>query len=82
MIGLYPIVRNKAFDMVSDGNEFKLSAAGEEQVLHWPQSGGDHRPSSPLDTLRPQAIYDALLLQGIDPRTRIAVLESEPPIDG
>ncbi len=24
MIGLYPIVRNKAFDMVSDGHEFKL----------------------------------------------------------
>ena len=25
MIGLFPIVRNKAFDMVSDGTEFKLS---------------------------------------------------------
>ena len=25
MIGLYPIVRNKAFDMVSNGHEFKLS---------------------------------------------------------
>ena len=24
MIGLYPIVRNKAFDMVSDGQQFKL----------------------------------------------------------
>ena len=24
MIGLFPMVRNKAFDMVSDGNEFKL----------------------------------------------------------
>src|SRR5271170_3758378 len=25
MIGLFPIVRNTAFDMVSDGNRFKLS---------------------------------------------------------
>ena len=25
MIGLFPIVRNKAFDMVSEGDEFKLS---------------------------------------------------------
>ena len=25
MIGLFPIVRNKAFDMVSDGTRFKLS---------------------------------------------------------
>ena len=30
MIGLFPIVRNKAFDMVSDGNEFKLSIPAEE----------------------------------------------------
>ena len=31
--------------------------------------------SSPLDTLRPQAIYDALLLQAVDPENEIAVLE-------
>ena len=28
MIGLFPIVRNKAFDMVSDGDRFKLSDSG------------------------------------------------------
>ena len=42
MIGLFPIVRNKAFDMVSDGNEFKLSIPAREQVLRGPQR---HRPS-------------------------------------
>ena len=75
MIGLYPIVRNKAFDMLSDGQEFKLSVPGtnkfyigHNQVIK--DSG------SPLDTLRPQAIYDALLLQAVDPENEIAVLES------
>jgi hypothetical protein len=75
MIGLYPIVRNKAFDMVSDGQEFKLSIPatnkfyiGHDQVVQ--------DSSSPLDTLRPQAIYESLLLQPVDPGNEIAVLES------
>ena len=75
MIGLYPIVRNKAFDMVSDGHEFKLSVpatnkfyVGHNQVIQ--------DSSSPLDTLRPQAIYDALLLQGVNTENEAAVLES------
>lgn len=74
MIGLYPIVRNKAFDVVSDGKEFKLSVPatnkfyiGHNQAIE----GSD----SPLDTLRPQAIYDALLLQRVNPDNEIAVME-------
>lgn len=75
MIGLYPIVHNTAFDMASDGQEFKLSVpainkfyVGRNQVIEG--------SSSPLDTLRPQVIYDALLLQGINPESEAAVLES------
>jgi outer membrane lipoprotein-sorting protein len=75
MIGLYPIVHNTAFDMVSDGQEFKLSVPatnkfyiGHNQVIEG--------SSSPLDTLRPRAIYDALLLQGVNPENEAAVLES------
>ena len=75
MIGLYPIVRNKAFDIVSDGSEFKLLVSatnkfyvGHNQVIE----GSDN----PLDTLRPQAIYDALLLQAVNPDNEIAFMES------
>ena len=75
MIGLYPIVRNKAFDMVSDGQEFKLSIpASNKFYIGHNQSIQDS--SNPLDTIRPQAIYDALLLREVDPRNEIAVLES------
>ncbi|MGA9567525.1 MAG: DUF4292 domain-containing protein [Candidatus Korobacteraceae bacterium] len=76
MIGLYPIVRNKAFDMVSDGKEFKLSAAATNKFYIGHNQVTITDSSSPLDTLRPEAIYDALLLQGIDPQNEIAVLES------
>ena len=75
MIGLYPIVRNKAFDMVSDGREFKLSVPGTNK-FYIGHNEVITDSSSPLDTLRPQAIYDALLLQSIDPANEIAVLES------
>ncbi len=75
MIGLYPIVRNKAFDMVSDGQEFKLSipATNKFYVGH---NEAVENSSNPLDTLRPQAIYDALLLRAINPANELAVLES------
>ncbi len=75
MIGLYPIVRNKAFDMVSDGQEFKLSipASNKFYVGH---NAAIKDSTSPLDTLRPQAIYDALLLQEINPQNEVAVMES------
>jgi outer membrane lipoprotein-sorting protein len=75
MIGLYPIVRNKAFDLVSDGQQFKLLVpATNKFYIGHNESIADS--SSPLDTLRPQAIYDALLLQPINPENEIAVLES------
>ena len=79
MIGLFPIVRNKAFDMVSDGNQFKLSIpaknkfyVGHNDVIH---SGGN-----PLENLRPQVIYNALLLPEIDPNNDIPVLEDSTEI--
>lgn len=74
MIGLFPVVRNRAFDMVSDGQVFRLSIptrnkffVGRNEVIH---------PSPrPLENLRPQHIFDALLLREIDPQNEIAVLE-------
>ncbi len=75
MIGLYPIVRNKAFDMVSDGQEFKLSVPATNK-FYIGHNRSIKDSSNPLDTIRPQAIYDALLLREVDPQNEIAVLES------
>src|SRR5438477_2578368 len=75
MIGLFPVVRNRAFDMVSDGQTFRLSippknkfVIGRNDVTYPTQQG--------LERLRPQAIFDALLLRPIDPENEIAVLEA------
>ncbi len=74
MIGLFPIVRNRAFDMVSNGATFKLSIPSKNKFIVGTNSV--IKPSDkPLENLRPQHIYDALLLHPIDPQHDIAVLE-------
>ena len=80
MIGLMPVVRNTAFDMVSDGKDFKLWIPTKNRFL----LGKNDQPSSEgkqsLENLRPQHIYDALLLREVDPEKEIAVLENEEEI--
>jgi outer membrane lipoprotein-sorting protein len=79
MIGLFPIVRNKAFDMVSDGNEFKLSIPAKSKF--YVGHNDVVRPTgNPLESLRPQVIYNALLLPEIDPKNDIAVLENSTEV--
>ncbi|HZQ90313.1 MAG TPA: hypothetical protein VFA60_00800 [Terriglobales bacterium] len=75
LIGLFPIVRNRLFDMVSDGREFKLSIPPQNKFVVG--SNDVIQPaSSALENLRPQAIFDALLLHMIDPQKEISVLEA------
>jgi len=77
MIGLMPIVRNKAFDMVSDGQEFKLWIPPKNRFVVGRNDVETHNPNQALESLRPQHIYDALLLRRIDPQHEIAVLEND-----
>ena len=74
MTGLFPILQNRAFDMVSSGHEFKLWIPAKNQFI----VGNDQvtRASiQPMENLRPQIIYDALLLQSLDQQDQVAVLE-------
>lgn len=74
MIGLLPIVRNRAFDMVSDGDRFKLSIPPKNRFI----TGSNQLTkisTNPLENLRPQVIYEALLMPEIDGKNEIAVLE-------
>ena len=75
MIGLLPILQSHVFDMVSSGQEFKLWIPSKNQFV----VGGNEEASpstEPLGNLRPQVIYDALLLQAIDLQNELAVLEA------
>jgi outer membrane lipoprotein-sorting protein len=74
MIGLFPILQNQVFDLVSSGQQFKLWIPSKNQFI----AGNNDmaRPSTqPLGNLRPQVIYDALLMQAVDPQNELAVME-------
>jgi len=75
MKGLLPLVRNTAFDMVSDGREFKLWIPPRNKFVMGTNSVQSYRPEQRLENLRPQHIYDALLLREIG-ADEIAVLEN------
>jgi outer membrane lipoprotein-sorting protein len=76
MIGLLPIVRTTAFDMVSDGQEFKLWIPPKNRFVVGRNDVQTPDSDQPMESIRPQDIYDALLIRPIDPDHDIAVLEN------
>jgi hypothetical protein len=74
LIGLVPVVRNRAFDMVSNGQDFRLSIPPKNKFIVGPDELG-HPSKNALENLRPRVILDALLLRPIDPQKDVAVLE-------
>jgi outer membrane lipoprotein-sorting protein len=75
MKGLMPVVRTTAFDMVSDGKEFKLWIPPRNKFVMGANDAGGYQPDKRLENMRPQYIYDALLIPEID-GDEIAVLEN------
>jgi Domain of unknown function (DUF4292) len=76
MIGLLPIVRNQAFDMVSDGIYFKLWIPPKNRFIIGRNDIVTHTTGQPMENLRPQHIYDALLMREVDSQDEIAVMEN------
>jgi outer membrane lipoprotein-sorting protein len=75
MIGLFPLLRNRAFDMVSNGQSFRLSIPAKNKFIIG-RNDVVYPSKQPLENLRPQVIFDSLMLREIDPRDEIAVLEN------
>ena len=76
MIGLMPIVRTTAFDMVSDGQQFKLWIPPKNKFVVGQNQTPPVNSDQPMENIRPQNIYEALLIRHIDPINEIAVLEN------
>jgi hypothetical protein len=66
MKGLLPVVRNTAFDMVSDGRNFKVSIPPQNKFVIG-SNNAEYQADKRLENMRPQYIYDALLMPGIGP---------------
>lgn len=61
MIGLYPVVRNRAFDMVSNGIDFKLWVPVKNKFIVGKNELEELSPNK-LENLRPAHILEALLV--------------------
>ena len=75
VIGLYPVVRSKAFDMVSDGTDFRLYLPGKNRFL-----AGRNEIVAPsknkLENLRPEHILNALMVRPVDTAHSKLLLEN------
>lgn len=74
IIGELPVVRTRAFDMVSDGKDFKLYLVSKNLFI---EGANDAPPVSKnkLENLRPEAFLSSMLIRPADPKTEIPVLE-------
>lgn len=75
MIGLYPVVRTKAFDMASTGDEFHLYVPSRNRFLVGKNEVQQPSPNK-LENLRPQHFIDALLVRPVDPVKEKVILEN------
>src|SRR5712692_3441464 len=74
IIGLYPVVRNKAFDMTSNGKEFRLYVPAKNRFIEGPTEVMTPSPNK-LENLRPSVFLDALLVKPVNLDSEFAVLE-------
>lgn len=74
MIGLYPVVRNTAFDLSSDGKTFELYVPSKDRLVKG-SAVSAKKSSSALENLRPHHILDALLWRSPNLANERAALE-------
>jgi outer membrane lipoprotein-sorting protein len=75
LIGLYPVLRNKAFDMVSDGTNFKLYVPARNRFLVGRNEIDQPSPNK-LENLRPQHFLEALMVRPVDANRDKLLLEN------
>ncbi|HTS31783.1 MAG TPA: hypothetical protein VMH81_38200 [Bryobacteraceae bacterium] len=75
IIGLLPVVRNKAFDMVSNGTTFKLYLPTKSRFITG-RNEATQVSENKLENLRPQQFLDALVVRPVDVLTTKLLLEN------
>jgi len=68
LIGLYPVVRTKAFDMVSNGTDFRLFLPSKNQFIVGRNELAEAPSANKIENLRPGVFLDALLVRPPDPK--------------
>src|SRR5450755_4816471 len=73
LIGLYPVVRTKAFDMASNGLDFKLYIPSRNRFVVGRNEIEELSPNK-IENLRPQHFLDALRVRPVDLKTEKVLL--------
>jgi len=71
LIGLYPVVRNTAFDMVSVGDQFKLYLPARNEFVEGSNTMTGEPSKNKLTNLRPQHFLDALLVRPLAAQDKV-----------
>ena len=74
MIGMAPVARNRIFDMVTDGESFKIFFPTKGRLFIG-KNKIDHPSPKKIENIRPQHVYDAIVVHPLAPSER-AVLEN------
>jgi hypothetical protein len=78
VIGQAPVVQKNIFDMVSDGERFRIYIPSKNKFIVGPTSL--ERPAKkPIENLRPQHLFDALFWQEIPTDAPVLFEESKQP---
>jgi len=77
VIGLEPAIHGTAFDMVSMGNDFRVSIPLKSQFIEGRNDAPPSSSQNKLENLRPAALLTALLIRPPDPNTDLTVLEDD-----
>jgi len=75
LVGLYPVVRNKAFDMVSNGTDFKLYLPVQGRFIRG-RNDLTENSKNKLENLRPQHFLEALVVKPVDPGAEKVLIEN------
>jgi len=75
VIGLYPIVRNKAFDMVANGAGFRLYIPSQNRFIVGSNELDKPSPNK-IENLRPQHFLNAMLVRPVDTQNDKLVIEN------
>jgi outer membrane lipoprotein-sorting protein len=70
VLGLLPIVRTPAFDLVSDGDSFKLLIPPKDKAVVGKNSITTKSPN-PLMNFRPSLFFDSMLIREIGPQDEV-----------
>jgi outer membrane lipoprotein-sorting protein len=72
IVGQYPVLHNTAFEMVSDGTNFKVFLNAKNLFVEGANSAPVDPAKNKLENLRPDAFFSSMLIPPVDPSTETA----------